>query len=154
MFECYVEIVSSSGRHRPILFTISGAASDQNFIKMTPVLVQWCFRHCSPFVILMLQQNGALTRYAKLRVAHASGIPGTFSPPLTSKETASQRSRHASRHVRDVTHVPWCMSGSQTRGGEENAPGIPSASTNRNISYLVRGPWWTFCNGGHFVDGL
>ena len=30
-----------------------------------------------------------LTRYVKLRVAHAPGIPGTFSPPLTSKETAS-----------------------------------------------------------------
>ena len=49
-----------------------------------------------------------LTRYVKLRVAHAPGIPGTFSPPLISKETASYRSRHASRHVRHaraVVHV-------------------------------------------------
>ena len=30
-----------------------------------------------------------LTRYIKLRIAHAPGIPGTFSPPPTSKETAS-----------------------------------------------------------------
>ena len=39
---------------------------------------------------------------------HAPGMPGTFSPPPTSKETASQRSRHASRHVRHarvVMHV-------------------------------------------------
>ena len=36
-------------------------------------------------------QNGRhwpLTRYVKLRVAHAPGMPGTFSPPPTSKETA------------------------------------------------------------------
>ena len=39
-------------------------------------------------------------------------MPGTFSPPPTSKESASYRSRHASRHVRHaVMHVgiakPW-----------------------------------------------
>ena len=58
--------------------------------------------------------NGPLTRYVKLRVAHAPGMPRTFSPPLTSKETARLRSRHASRHVREarvVMHVgiayPW-----------------------------------------------
>ena len=43
--------------------------------------------------------NWPLTRYVKLRVAHAPGIPGAFSPPPTSKETANL-SRHASRHVR------------------------------------------------------
>ena len=32
-------------------------------------------------------------------------MPGTFSPPPTSKETAGQRSRHASRHVRDACAV-------------------------------------------------
>ena len=36
-----------------------------------------------------LQHNGALTRYVKLRVAHAPGMPGTFSLSSTSKETAS-----------------------------------------------------------------
>ena len=52
--------------------------------------------------------HGLLTRYVKLRVAHAPGIPGTFSPPPTPKETANERSRHASRHVhhaRAVMHV-------------------------------------------------
>ena len=33
--------------------------------------------------------NGPLARYAKLRAAHAPGMPGAFSPPPTSKETAS-----------------------------------------------------------------
>ena len=50
--------------------------------------------------------NGPLTRYVKLRVVHAPGMPGTFSLPPTSMETASKRSRHASRHVR---HAPVVM---------------------------------------------
>ena len=33
--------------------------------------------------------NGRLTRHVKLRVAHVPGMPGKFSPPQTSKETAS-----------------------------------------------------------------
>ena len=49
--------------------------------------------------------NGPLTRYVKLRVAHAPGIPRTFSPPLTSKESASWRSPHASQHVRGACAV-------------------------------------------------
>ena len=32
--------------------------------------------------------HGPLTRYVKLRVAHAPGMPGTFSSPPTSKETS------------------------------------------------------------------
>ena len=46
-------------------------------------------------------------------------------------------------HGTCVTHVPWCMSGSLTYGDEENVPGIPGACANRNIMYLVRGPWST-----------
>ena len=46
-------------------------------------------------VILKIYFN----RSVKFRVAHASGMPGTFFPPPTSKETASQWSRLASRHV-------------------------------------------------------
>ena len=59
--------------------------------------------------LLELEPNlGPLTRYVKLWVAHAPGMPVTFFPPPTSKETASYRSRHASRHVpyaRAVMHV-------------------------------------------------
>ena len=33
--------------------------------------------------------HGPLTRYVKLRVVHAPGMPGTFSSPLTSNEPAS-----------------------------------------------------------------
>ena len=44
-------------------------------------------------------------------------------------------------HGTCVTHVPWCMSWSLTRGGGENVPGIPGACATRNFTYLVRGPW-------------
>ena len=33
--------------------------------------------------------NGPLARYVKLRVVHVVGMPGTFSPPITSMEIAS-----------------------------------------------------------------
>ena len=47
-------------------------------------------------------------------------------------------------HGTCVTHVPWCMSGSLIREGEENVPGIPGACASRNFTYLVRGPWQRF----------
>ena len=83
---------------------------------------------------LKFANNGPLTRYVKLWVAHAPGMPGTFSPPPTSKETSGMH------HGTCVTHVPWCMSGSLTNGGGENVPGIPGACATRNFTYLARGP--------------
>ena len=43
-------------------------------------------------------------------------------------------------HGTCVTHVSWCMSGSLTSSGGENAPSIPGACTTRNFTYLARGP--------------
>ena len=43
-------------------------------------------------------------------------------------------------HGTCVTHVPWCMSGSLTRGGGENVPGIPGACATRSFRYLIWGP--------------
>ena len=53
--------------------------------------------------------NGPLTRYVKLLVAHAPGMPGTVSPP----PGVSYPDMH---HGTCVTHVPWCMPGSLTSG--------------------------------------
>ena len=53
--------------------------------------------------------NGPLARYVTLWVVHAPGMPGTFSPP----PRVNDPDMH---HGTCVTHVPWCMSGSQTRG--------------------------------------
>ena len=37
-------------------------------------------------------------------------------------------SDHGMHHGTCVTHVPWCIPGSQARGGRENVPGIPGAT--------------------------
>ena len=72
-----------------------------------------------------------LTRYVNLRIVHAPGMPVTFSPPLISKETlVIDPGMHRGTCG---THVPWCMPGSLTRGGGENAPGIPGAYAQPTI---------------------
>ena len=58
---------------------------------------------------MICTHHGPLARYAKLRVAHAPGMPGTFSP----SPRFSDPDMH---HGTCVTHVPWCMSGSLTSG--------------------------------------
>ena len=63
---------------------------------------------------------------------------------LQRKPLASDPGMH---HDTCVTHVPWCMSGSLTRDGGENVPGIPGAGETRNFTYLVKGPCraWLLC---------
>ena len=67
-----------------------------------------------------------LTRNVKLWVAHAPGMPGTFSQPLR----VSDPDMH---HGTCKRHVPWCMPGSLTSGGRENVPGIPGACATRSF---------------------
>ena len=50
-----------------------------------------------------------LARYVKVRIAHALGMPGPFSPP-------SRFCDPDMHHVTYVTHVPWCMPGSLFSG--------------------------------------
>ena len=52
--------------------------------------------------------NVPVTRYVKLRVAHAPGIPGTFFLPITRVNDPDMHRGTC------LTHVPWCMSGSLT----------------------------------------
>ena len=53
------------------------------------------------------------------------------------KPLVSDPSMH---HCTCVTHVPWCMSGSLTRGVGENVPVIPGACATRIFTYLARDP--------------
>ena len=71
----------------------------------------------------------------KMWIAHAPGMPGTFSPHrrLQRKPLVSDPGMH---HGTCVTHVPWCMSGSRTRGGGENVPGIPGACAHAILRIL------------------
>ena len=75
--------------------------------------------------------HGPLTRYVKSRVAHGPWMPGTFFPPPTSKETTSQRSRHASRHARHacvLMHVGICLPAVAGK-----IPAIPRACATRKF---------------------
>ena len=77
--------------------------------------------------------HGSLDRYVNLRVAHAPGMPGTFSATdFKKKPLVSDPEMHHG------THVPWCMSGSLTGGGGEKVSGIPGACATCNFTYLVR----------------
>ena len=86
-----------------------------------------------------MYRHGPLTRYVKLRVAHAPGMPGTFCPP----RRVSDPDMH---HGTCVTHVPWCMPGSLTSGflwsrWREKRSRHSRRMRNRNFPYLARGPW-------------
>ena len=80
--------VSQTNTRQNIHTKYTGAMPSNDTDRM---VMRWCY--------------GPLARYAKLRVAHAPGSPGTFSLPPTLKETASLQSRHASRHVRHARAV-------------------------------------------------
>ena len=84
------------------------------------------------------EQRGHLARYVRLRVAHAPGMPETFSPPPCVNDPNIHQGTC-------VTHLPWYMPGSLTSdffevGGRENVPGIPDARTTHNFTYLAIGP--------------
>ena len=102
-------------------------------------LLGWCDQCADPDIRQQrMLCNGPLVRYVKLRVAHAPGMPETFSPP----PWVSDPDKH---HGTCVTHVSWCMRVSLTSGflwsrWRGNVPGIPGACTTRNFRYLVRGP--------------
>ena len=84
-------------------------------------------------------RHGPLTRYVNCRLRVRRECRERFPRHrLQSKPLVIDPGMH---HGTCVTHVPWCMSGSITRGGGENVPSIPGACTTRNFAYLVRGPW-------------
>ena len=96
--------------------------------------------HSHFWILYLGEALGPLVRYVKLRVAHASGMPGTFSPP----PRVSDPGLH---HGTCVTHVPWCMPGSLTSGFFEvgdgkNFSGIPGACATRNFAYLEEAHLW------------
>ena len=67
-----------------------------------------------------------------------TGNAGNVFPRHRLQRTTNDPGMH---HGTCVTHVPWYMSGSLTRVGGENVPGIPGACATRNFTYLAWGPW-------------
>ena len=64
---------------------LRGTAAGRSSIAIDDVTIWPCARYGECALLLY----GPLYRYAKLRVVHAPGMPGMFSLPPTSKETAS-----------------------------------------------------------------
>ena len=78
-------------------------ASNDNFIVLKRYIV------IATGISFVFCHYGPLARYVKLGVAHAAGMPGTFSSP----PRVGNPDMH---HGTLVTHVPWCMPGSLTSG--------------------------------------
>ena len=92
--------------------------------------------------------HGTLTRYIKLRVAYAPGLRERF--PCHRLQRKPLYSDPGMHHGTCVTHVPWCMSGSLTRGCGEYVTGIRGACATRHFTYLARNPYTNSC--GNYLD--
>ena len=87
----------------------------------------------------LLQLHGPLARYVTFSVAHAPDMPWMFHRHrLQRKLLVRGPGMHPGTWV---MHVAWCIPGSLNHSCGENVPSIPGASTNRNFTYLVRGPY-------------
>ena len=91
--------------------------------------------------------HGPLTRYANPWVAQ---VPGCF--PRHRLQRTPLVSHHGMHHGTCVTHVPWCMLVSLSRGGGENVPAFPAhwqpailcICQEAHSEILWRhGSWWT-----------
>ena len=78
--------------------------------------------------MLIFISNGPWASYQIRKIAGCActGNAGNIFPRRRFERTLLV-SDPVMHHGMCATHVPWCMSGSLTRGGGENVPGIPSA---------------------------
>ena len=97
------------------------------------ILIAQCNTHWGGITLLdnefsIRDWHGPLARYARLRVVHAPGLPGTFSPAPRVSDP-------------DMHHGTCSLTSDFFEvGGGENVPYIPDACATRNITCLVRGP--------------
>ena len=101
-------------------------------------LSQWLNSHVDRGQLVTEGLHGPIDRYVQLRVAHAPGMPGTFS-------------RHRGLAIPTcITALAWrlCRDACRDRylavsfevGGGEDVPDIPCACAIRTFAYLARGP--------------
>ena len=88
--------------------TNASALRDWRFTSLCRVDIH-VMSECSWYALIGLCHHRPLARYIELRVAHAVGMPGTYSPP----PRVSDPDMH---HGKCATHVPWYMLGSLTIG--------------------------------------
>ena len=124
-----------SGRHVLSWYRKYGMGNQPSYIIVRTV----AWRHIYYIIFSYISYtNWRLTRYAKLRVVHAPECRERF--PLHWVQRKPLISDPDIQHGTCVTQVPWCTSGSLTRGGEENVPNLPGAYTIRNFTYLTKVP--------------
>ena len=92
-------------------------------------IFSWQWKEC--LIGLLWQQAVFYKAWASYQIRKIAGCAcagnaGNVFPRrrFQSKPLVSDPGMH---HGTCVTHVPWCMSGSLTRGDRENVPGIPGA---------------------------
>ena len=102
----------------------------------TSLTVLWSSGHDCVTVYETSRTDAPIAKYVKWRVAHATGMPGTFS-------LATRVSDSDMHHGTCVTHVPWCMPGSLTSGFLWSRWRGKKLTAFPAHTYLVRGPWTT-----------
>ena len=115
-------------------------------ISYLPITFWWALpANASPF-----KTGGSWDSYQigkSARYACAGNAGNVF--PTTDVKRKPLVSDPGMHHSTCVTHVPWYMSRSRTRGGGENILGIPGACATHNSVYLARGPWPSGYQSGH-----
>ena len=120
----------SRSRHELVPWRIH--APDHTPLKLFPII--WLSKL---FCIFPQTRDSTWASYQIRKIAGCACAKnaGNVSPPTDFK--VSDPGMH---HGMYVTHVPWCMSGSLTRGSTENVSGIPGACATRNFTNLLRSP--------------
>ena len=104
---------------RPFVTCLAGNQCKCTCLYFRNIFGNFSTRYC-------LAPQWASYKIRKIAGCACAGNAGNVSPRhwLHRKTLVSDPDMH---HGTCVTHVPWCMSGSLTRGGGENVPGIPGA---------------------------
>ena len=122
--------------------TIYGSGGSNVFVRCSDIMmiIQW-----------------ASYQISKIASCACAGNAGNVFPrgQLQRKPLVSHPGMH---HGTCVTHVPWCMSGSRTRGGGENVPDILGACASAILRIWRKRPIgmvmmiWLWHNAWHLYD--
>ena len=101
-------------------------------VVCVPSRLQWCVTQNAG--VIDQDRHGPLTRYITLRVAHAPGMPGTFSPPPRISDPNMHYGTYATRALMPAGTANKPFPFNSVAGN------FPGACATRNCAYLVRGP--------------
>ena len=103
------------------------------------------WRNCFPLESPLNWFDEEMRVWASYQIRKIAGCTCTGNARNVSPRGQLQRKPLVSdpgmHHGTCVTHVPWCMSGSLTRGGGEKRSRHSRRMHTRNFTYLAGGPW-------------